>query len=168
MRAFAFSLIELMVVIAIIGLLVGVAVPTYQNYVIRSRVATAFTVMESYAQLGEQYYENNGQFGDAQAIGLTTSGASNNVANPSTINKYTSAQIVDVDGTSKCYNNIRFTFSGTALGIAQNFDIQMVVRPNNGLYVVTCGIPWDQTSSSYAAVLGYFPESCQQQNVSTC
>ena len=42
-----FTLIELMIVIAIIALLVSLAVPAYQNYIIRSKVAEGLSVAAS-------------------------------------------------------------------------------------------------------------------------
>ena len=168
MRKLGYTLIELMVVVAIIGLFVGVAVPSYKNYTVKSRVATGFDVMKYYSQLGQEYYEANGVFGNAEAIGLDVGATPNAVASPQIINQYTSAQIVDTDDATTCYNNIRFTFDGTALGISQSFDIQMVMRNVNGLFVKSCGIPWNEDASSYADVLQYFPESCKAQNVSTC
>ena len=55
-----FTLIELMITVAIVGILVAVALPAYQNYTIRAQVSEGFTlaggvqsaVAENYAQTG--------------------------------------------------------------------------------------------------------------------
>lgn len=169
MRRKGFTLLELMAVVAIVALITAVAVPNYKSYIVRSRVATALSVMEYYANLGEEYYEAHGVFGNAQDLGLNIGAQNYLVANPQSINQYTTTQRVFSDSSlGNCFNEIRFSFDPTALGISQGFDLQMVVRNKNGMFETTCGIPWDQNSSSYANVLQYFPTNCRDQNVNAC
>ncbi|MCL7929059.1 pilin [Halomonas llamarensis] len=58
-----FTLIELMIVVAIIGVLASIAVPQYQNYTARAQVAEALNVLSGVkVQLAERY-AFDGDFG---------------------------------------------------------------------------------------------------------
>ena len=60
-----FTLIELMIVVAIIGILAVVAIPQYNKYVARSQVAEAFRLMAPVKTALTMYYEETGGFPDA-------------------------------------------------------------------------------------------------------
>mgnify|MGYP000333136426 CR=1 FL=1 len=56
------SLIELMVTVAIIGILAAVALPSYQNYVMQSNRAVAKAILLENAQFMEQFYTENSRY----------------------------------------------------------------------------------------------------------
>ena len=57
-----FSLIELMIVIAIIGVLASIAVPQYNNYIARSQVTEAVTLLAAAKTAVEEQAINTNQF----------------------------------------------------------------------------------------------------------
>ncbi len=57
-----FTLIELMIVVAIIGILAAVAIPAYQDYTVRARVTEGLALASSAKTAVAETYQNNGSF----------------------------------------------------------------------------------------------------------
>jgi type IV pilus assembly protein PilE len=54
-----FTLIELMIVVAIIAILAAVALPSYRDYVLRGRLTDASTLLTTYRANMERYFQDN-------------------------------------------------------------------------------------------------------------
>ena len=67
-----FTLIELMIVVAIIGILAAVALPAYQNYTIRAQVTEGNSLLGGVEVAVAEYYANNGAWPTTNAqVGIT-------------------------------------------------------------------------------------------------
>ena len=58
-KAQGFTLIEIMIVVAIIGILSAVAIPSYRDYVVRARLADATSGLSEARVRMEQFYADN-------------------------------------------------------------------------------------------------------------
>lgn len=97
-----FTLIEVMIVVAIVGILVAVAYPSYKTSIVKSRRADIQQKMVSYAQALERYYSTNGRYVTA------ASGTTCGVATPSDADStryYTWSVKASSSGTSGCADN---------------------------------------------------------------
>jgi type IV pilus assembly protein PilA len=69
-----FTLIELMIVVAIIGILAAVAIPAYTDYLKRGKVSEAVQLLGTLKTPAEEYYASKGAFPAVQEITDRTSG----------------------------------------------------------------------------------------------
>lgn len=64
-----FTLIEVMIVVAIVAILASVALPAYSDYIRRGQIQEAFTNLSSFRIRLEQFYQDNKIYGDATTCG---------------------------------------------------------------------------------------------------
>ena len=68
-----FTLIELMIVVAIIGILAAIAIPAYQDYVIRSQVSEGLAMASATKASVAEYFADRGDWPASNgALGITT------------------------------------------------------------------------------------------------
>jgi type IV pilus assembly protein PilE len=70
-----FTLIEVMIVVAIIAILAAIAVPSYRDYVTRGRVVEATAGLADARNKMEQYFQDNRTYPTACQIAPTAPGA---------------------------------------------------------------------------------------------
>ena len=55
----AFTLIELLIVVAVIGILMAIALPSYNDYVLKGKLTEAMTVLSDLQVRQDAYYADN-------------------------------------------------------------------------------------------------------------
>ena len=132
-----FTLIELMIVIAILGILAAIAIPTYQDYTVRARVSEALSVADA-AKTGVAEYR---QAQDAWPSNLTEAGVSN------VTTSFISSLSVGTNGV------ITIDINESGVGITSG-TLSITLTPSYG----TGAITWTCASSGATQ---YAPASCR-------
>jgi type IV pilus assembly protein PilA len=77
-----FTLIELMIVVAIIGILAAIAIPAYQDYIVRSQVSEGLTMAASVKTAVAEYRADRGTWPtNLAALGITAAPTGKYVSN---------------------------------------------------------------------------------------
>lgn len=85
-RQSGFTLLELMIVVVVIAILSAIALPSYSEYVIRSRLTEVYSALASAQSSAEQFWSNNRNyigFNSAAGFPAATSNFTYNLSNQS-------------------------------------------------------------------------------------
>src|SRR4051812_31656817 len=106
-----FTLIELMIVVAIIGILAAIAIPAYQDFTIRSKVTELINAAGVCKTSIAEYYQAKGAFPTGTAdSGCSTVGTANSTA-PSV----NGTGVIAVDANTGLATQLTGNVSGTTL-----------------------------------------------------
>ena len=136
-----FTLIELMIVVAIIGILAAVAIPAYQDYTIRAKVTEGLSLASAGKTAVSEYFSANG--------GLPTDNTAAGMAQPTAISGNSVSQ-VEVGGSAGA-GIITVTFSANTIS---GQTITLEPKTTGGKVV------WDCTNGNLEGK--YRPSSCRK------
>jgi type IV pilus assembly protein PilA len=156
-----FTLIELMIVIAIIGILAAIAIPAYQNYTIRSQVTEGLSLADGWKTSISEYYAQNGSFPTSSS---TTGGAGTVAVSGASVGKYVGSIAVTTGG------EILVVYTGSQanakLVANPNLSLQPGLDANNDVIWIcgTATVPSNVTAAAAAistsVSAAYLPNSC--------
>jgi len=137
-----FTLIELMIVVAIIGILAAIAIPAYQDYTIRAQVSEGLNLSGGAKAAVTEYYQDRGS--------LPTNNTLAGLAAPAEIQgKYVSLVTV-LNGI------ITVTYGNSAHAVISGKTIQLAPS------TATVGsVQWVCTSASAAVANKHLPAACR-------
>jgi type IV pilus assembly protein PilA len=155
-----FTLIELMIVIAIIGILAAIAIPAYQNYTIRSQVTEGLSLADGWKTSISEYYAQNGSFPSTSS---TAGGAGTIAVSGASTGKYVGAITVAAGGNiivnytgSQVNAKLSSQLLGLYPGLDANYDVVWVC----GTAATPASVSSVTKTTSTTVLPAYLPSSC--------
>jgi len=147
---YGFSIVEIMVVVAIIGILSAIAIPSYRNYLIRSKISGGISTLEAYKPKIQQFVTENGRL-PTQTEGDTL------CKTPVTTNLPPDIIQINYNAT---WGGVSAYFKTSIFPVAQAIrELKLQANASNlEVLVWTCG-----TSSTATSAIDYkyLPANCQ-------
>jgi len=131
-----FTLIELMIVVAIIGILAAVALPAYQDYTKRAKVSEVLVLASKDKVSVSEYYMSTGTYPSSAQSGVSDdAGQSEYITAITYATTATTATLTyAVDSTAIAAGNVIFTGTGSATGVSwicTDSDLEAKYLPAN-------------------------------------
>jgi type IV pilus assembly protein PilA len=124
-----FTLIELMIVVAIIAILAAIAIPAYQDYIIRSQVTEGLSLADGAKTAVAEFYSNKGVF--------PTTNASAGLASATSIS---GSYVTSVAATGTGLITITYGGSKPANTKIATFTLILSAKTNQGSTQFTCKV----------------------------
>jgi type IV pilus assembly protein PilA len=157
-----FTLIELMIVIAIIGILAAIAIPAYQNYTIRSQVTEGLSLGDGWKTSISEYYAQYGAFPTCYTT--ATAGATGCVAasGPSSGKYASNVQVSAAGEIAITYSGpqVNAKLSGTSLFLVPYTDQNQDVIWVCGNASIPAGVSNPGTPGTTNVPAAYLPSAC--------
>jgi type IV pilus assembly protein PilA len=153
-----FTLIELMIVVAIIGILAAIAIPAYQDYTIRAQVTEGLNLAGAVKASMAEYYANNGTW--PTALQGNAAGQLGFTGAPS--GKYVTGITTAGGGIDITYGNLaNAALGGTILslraGLSANNDVVWIC----GRGAIPGGTTAPTATDNTTVVNKYLPSACR-------
>ncbi|MFS4550568.1 pilin [Comamonas resistens] len=158
-----FTLIELMIVVAIIGILAAVALPAYQDYTVRAQVAEGPTLASGLKTAVSDYYSAKGEFPTSNALAINGNSSGTAVAADNQ-GSYVAEIAVSPGGVLaiKYGNKVNKDIKDKILTLTPALDAAKNITWICGTAAVPSGVTKDTAASAVTNIpTKYLPTSCK-------
>ncbi|MHB9117891.1 MAG: pilin [Burkholderiales bacterium] len=144
-----FTLIELMIVVAIIGILAAVAIPAYQDYIARAQASEASELLAGFKTPVGEFFQNTGHFPSSIGSSTSTASLTGNVAG-----KYVAS--IAATGSTGTMGTITLTATMNTVGVSTGISGATMQLTTTDGATWTCA-----TGTTNGMAAKYLPAACK-------